>query len=79
MSGVYNVINKRAGVKLMRQICLHNAHKLDIYTRQTLECYITLFDADERKLNYIKCREGIIGKVLHLIWRLISLKKIYFM
>ena len=33
---------------------------------------ITLFDAAERKFNYIKCREGMIKNVVHLIWRLIS-------
>ena len=37
---------------------------------------ITLFDADERKFNYVKCREGMIKKVLHLIWRLIFLDRL---
>ena len=60
--------NRRAGVNLIRHTCLHNAHKLAMYTRQWWECYITLFDMDGRKFNYVEYREGMIGKVLDLIW-----------
>ena len=30
---VIETTNRRAGVNLIRHICLHNAHKLELYTR----------------------------------------------
>ena len=51
---------------------LHNAHKLEMYTILDSNENATLLCLMPMKENVIILNvEGIIGKVLHVIWRLI--------